>query len=57
VGRTSKTLIQKLWQNITELRALLDRNPHVPIQECKAVLAEAEEKVKKLRLRELRRSR
>jgi predicted aconitase len=48
-----KTSIQKLWENITELGALLDGNPHVPIQECKDLLAQMEEKVKLLRRREI----
>jgi hypothetical protein len=40
--------------NTSLARALLDRNPHVLVEQCKAVLAEMELKVKQLRLRELR---
>jgi predicted aconitase len=49
-----KTLVQQIWQNITELSVLLDGNPHVPVQDCKAILTEIEAQVKRLRLRELR---
>jgi hypothetical protein len=43
------TLIQRLWSQITELKFLLDSNPHVPIDECKMLLADMEQKVKRLR--------
>lgn len=50
----TKTLVQRLWSNVTELKSLLEcTNPHVPVIACKAVLSEMELKVKRLRLREI----
>jgi predicted aconitase len=50
----SKTLISRLWSNITELKVLLNGNPHIAVAECKTVLGEMEQKVKRLRLREIK---
>lgn len=49
----TKTLVQKLWENISELQTLLGGNPHPHIEECKALVAEMEERVKALRRREM----
>ena len=49
-----KTTVEKLWHQISELKVLLNLNPHVPIQECRAIIENMEENVKQLRRRELR---
>jgi hypothetical protein len=49
-----KTTVEKLWHQISELKVLLNLNPRVPVQECRAIIENMEENVKVLRRRELR---
>ena len=49
-----KTTVERLWHQISELKVLLNLNPHVPIQECRGIIENMEENVKVLRRRELR---
>jgi hypothetical protein len=54
--KMARTLIQRLWGNVTELKVLLDGNPHIVVQDCKTLLGEMELKVKRLRLREIKKA-
>lgn len=49
-----KSVVEQIWLDIDKLKALLSGNPHVPIKECRALAASIEEKVIKLRKRELK---
>lgn len=50
----ARTLTQRLWEEIDKLKALLNRNPEVPIQEARGLVDDLEKIVEKLRARELR---
>jgi len=49
-----KTNIQKLWEEVDSLQVLLSQNPHVLIEECRALILRIEEQIINLRKRELK---
>lgn len=51
----TKTRIEKLWDKLDELKALLGGNPHVNVERARKVAEEIEELAMRMRLAELRR--